>query len=68
MPTAPPTTQLMWLKDNKVDLALGVMINPGAQPTYKEMVRLDMGPDQTLQDSLWHCFPRSRCGVRSGYG
>jgi hypothetical protein len=45
VPTAPPTTQLMWLKENKVDLALGVMINPGAQPTYKEMVRLDMGPD-----------------------
>ena len=44
VPTAPPTTQLMWLKENKVDLALGVMINPGAQPTVKEMVRLDMGP------------------------
>jgi len=45
VPTSPPTTQLLWLKQNKVDLALGVMINPGAQPTYKEMVRLDMGPD-----------------------
>jgi hypothetical protein len=45
VPTSPPTTQLLWLKENKVDLALGVMINPGAQPTYKEMVRLDMGPD-----------------------
>jgi ABC-type branched-subunit amino acid transport system substrate-binding protein len=44
VPTAPPTTQLLWLKENKVDLALGVMINPGAQPTVKEMVRLDMGP------------------------
>ncbi|MEJ2740370.1 MAG: ABC transporter substrate-binding protein, partial [Dehalococcoidia bacterium] len=31
VPTAPPTTQLTWLKDNNVDLALGVMINPGAQ-------------------------------------
>ena len=46
VPTAPPTTQLTWLKDNNVDLALGVMINPGAQPTVKEMVRLDMGPDK----------------------
>ncbi len=45
VPTSPPTTQLLWLKDHKVDLALGVMINPGAQPTYKEMVRLGMGPD-----------------------
>jgi hypothetical protein len=44
IPTAPPTTQLMWLKQNKVDLALGVMINPGSQPTVKEMVRLGMGP------------------------
>jgi ABC-type branched-subunit amino acid transport system substrate-binding protein len=45
VPTAPPTTQLMWLKENKVDLALGVMVNPGSQPTVKEMRRLGMGPD-----------------------
>jgi len=44
VPTAPPTTQLMWLKQNKVDLALGAMINPGSQPTIKEAVRLGMGP------------------------
>ncbi len=44
VPTAPPTTQLMWLKQNKVDLAIGVMVNPGSQPTVKEMVRLGMGP------------------------
>jgi hypothetical protein len=43
VPTAPPTTQLAWLKDNKVDLALGWMINPGSQPTIKEAVRLGMG-------------------------
>jgi hypothetical protein len=42
--TSAPTTQLLWLKENKVDLALGVMINPGSQPTVKEMVRLGMGP------------------------
>jgi ABC-type branched-subunit amino acid transport system substrate-binding protein len=46
IPTSPPTTQLMWLKQNKVDLALGVMVNPGSQPTVKEMVRLGMGPYQ----------------------
>jgi hypothetical protein len=44
VPTAPPTTQLAWLKDNGVNLALGVMINPGSQPTIKEAVRLGMGP------------------------
>jgi len=44
--TSPPTTQLTWLKQNNVDLALGVMINPGSQPTVKEMVRLGMGPYQ----------------------
>jgi hypothetical protein len=46
IPVAPPTTQLTWLKDKKVDLALGVMINAGAQATVKEMVRLGMGPDR----------------------
>ena len=49
VPTAPPTTQLAWLKDNKVDLALGVMVNPGTQPTIKEAVRLGMGPDQAYK-------------------
>lgn len=45
VPTAPPTTQLMWLKQQNVDLALGAMVNPGSQPTIKEAVRLGMGPD-----------------------
>ena len=49
VPTSPPTTQLMWLKQNRVDLALGVMINPGSQPTVKEMVRLGMGPYQSYK-------------------
>jgi hypothetical protein len=43
VPTTPPTTQLMWLKEKKVDLAIGMMIDPGSQPTIKEAVRLDMG-------------------------
>jgi len=42
--TSPPTTQLMWLKKNKVNLTLGVMVSPGSQPTIKEAVRLGMGP------------------------
>jgi len=49
VPTSPPTTQLMWLKENKVDLALGIMVNPGSQPTVKEMVRLGMGPNQAYK-------------------
>jgi hypothetical protein len=44
VPTAPPTTQLSWLKDNNVDVCFGVMINPGSQPTFKEMNNLNMGP------------------------
>jgi len=42
--TSPPTTQLMWLKKNRVDLTFGGLINPGSQPTIKEAVRLGMGP------------------------
>jgi branched-chain amino acid transport system substrate-binding protein len=57
VPTSPPTTQLMWLKENKVDLALGVMINPGSQPTVKEMVRLGMGPNQAYKLTLGCALP-----------
>jgi hypothetical protein len=46
VPSSPPTTQLAWLKDKGVDLALGLMINPGTQPTIKEAVRLGMGTNQ----------------------
>jgi ABC-type branched-subunit amino acid transport system substrate-binding protein len=49
VPTSPPTTQLTWLKEKGVDLALGVMINPGSQPTVKEMVRLGMGPNRPYE-------------------
>lgn len=45
VPTSPPTTQLSWLKDNKVDLTLGCMVNPGSQPTIAEATRLGMGPN-----------------------
>jgi hypothetical protein len=49
VPTAPPTTQLLWLKDNGVDACFGVMINPGSQPTVKEMNNLEMGPDKNYK-------------------
>ena len=57
LPTTPPTTQLMWLKQNKVDLALGIMINPGAQATMKEALRLGMGPD--LDDKITFGMPNT---------
>jgi len=46
IPTTPPTTQLMWLKENKVDLVLGIMISPGSEATMKEAARLDMGTNR----------------------
>ena len=49
VPTAPPTTQLVWLKDNQVDACFGVMINPGSQPTVKEMNNLNMGPGKDYE-------------------
>ncbi|MEJ2047881.1 MAG: ABC transporter substrate-binding protein [Dehalococcoidia bacterium] len=57
VPTSPPTTQLLWLKEHKVDLALGVMINPGSQPTVKEMVRLGMGPHLDYKITLGVAAP-----------
>ncbi len=55
--TSPPTTQLTWLKQKGVDLALGVMINAGAQPTVKEMVRLGMGPYQPYKMTFGTASP-----------
>jgi Periplasmic binding protein len=57
VPTSPPTTQLAWLKDNKVDLALGTMINPGSQPTIKEAVRLGMGTDLAYKITFGFAYP-----------
>lgn len=57
VPTAPPTTALAWLKDNNVDLALGVMINPGSQATIKEAVRLGMGTDQAYKITFGFATP-----------
>jgi len=40
---SPPTTQLMWLKDHKIDLTFGATVTSGMGPTVKEAVRLGMG-------------------------
>jgi ABC-type branched-subunit amino acid transport system substrate-binding protein len=55
--TSPPTTQLMRLKEDKVDLALGAMVNPGAQPTIKEAGRLDMGPNLGYKITFGFSYP-----------
>ena len=57
----------MWLKQNKVDLALGVMINPGSQPTVKEMVRLGMGPHLEYKMIFGVATPSHLPCVRSGF-
>jgi hypothetical protein len=57
VPTAPPTTQLAWLKENKVNLALGWMINPGSQPTIKEAVRLGMGTNLAYKITFGFAAP-----------
>jgi len=57
VPTSPPTTQLMWLKKNTIDLALGAMVNPGAQPTVKEAIRLGMGPHLEHKITFGFAYP-----------
>lgn len=57
VPTSPPTTQLLWLKQQKVDLAIGMMIRAGAEPTQKEAVRLGMGPNQPYKIIFGYNYP-----------
>ncbi|MEJ2723198.1 MAG: ABC transporter substrate-binding protein [Deltaproteobacteria bacterium] len=66
--TSPPTTQLTWLKEKGVDLALGVMINAGAQPTVKEMVRLGMGPYQDYKMVFGTASPGHAALLAEGMG
>ena len=66
--TSAPTTQLVWLKDKGVDLTLGVLINPNAQPIVKEMVRLGMGPFQKYKMTVGSCYTGSYCRVRRRHG
>jgi hypothetical protein len=59
VPTSPPTTQLLWLKQKKVDLALGMMIRAGSEPSIKEAVRLGMGADQSYKIVFAFAYPTS---------
>ena len=59
VPTSPPTTQLLWLKQKKVDLALGMMIRAGSEPSIKEAVRLGMGADQPYKIVFAFAYPTS---------
>jgi len=56
-PTTPPTTDLLWLKENNVDLTLGAMTNPGSQPTMLEAERLGMGPKLAYKITFGLCSP-----------
>jgi hypothetical protein len=57
VPTSPPTTQLLWLKQKKVDLAIGMMIRAGAEPTQKEAVRLGMGANLPYKIIFGYNYP-----------
>ena len=57
VPSSPPTTQLAWLKKNKVDIALGVMIHPGVQSTMKEAVRQNMGSHLEYKITFGFAYP-----------
>jgi hypothetical protein len=65
VPTAPPTTSLAWLKDNKVDLALGVMINPVGRP---KRLSVGDGDRSTLQNCLRICYTQPPPTIRSPDG
>jgi len=56
---APPTTQLAWLKENKVDCTFGNMVTPGSEPVLKEAMRLDMGPDKSYKITFGITMPGS---------
>ncbi|MGD0660848.1 MAG: ABC transporter substrate-binding protein [Syntrophorhabdales bacterium] len=59
VPTSPPTTQLLWLKEKKVDLALGIMIRAGAEPSVKEANRQGMGPNAAYKITFGFGYPCS---------
>lgn len=54
---APPTTALLWLKDNDVDLTLGAMILAGSEPSMLEAERLGMGPGLDYEITFGFCSP-----------
>jgi ABC-type branched-subunit amino acid transport system substrate-binding protein len=55
--TSPPTTQLLWLKQQGVNLTLGAAVNPTTQPTIKEANRLGMGPNLDYKITFAFCSP-----------
>ncbi|MGD0661110.1 MAG: ABC transporter substrate-binding protein [Syntrophorhabdales bacterium] len=59
VPTSPPTTQLLWLKEKKVDLAIGMMIRAGSEPSIKEAVRLGMGKNGPYKITFGFSYPTS---------
>ena len=59
VPTSPPTTQLLWLKEKKVDLALGMMIRAGSEPTHERGGQARHGNERTLQDTFAFAYPTS---------
>ena len=59
VPTSPPTTQLLWLKQNKIDFAMGMMIRAGSEPSIKEAVRLGMGSSQPYKIVFAFSYPTS---------
>jgi hypothetical protein len=59
--TSPPTTQLLWLKENQVDLTLGFCIRAATEPTQREAARLGMGwgPQYDYQICFGWNYPSS---------
>jgi hypothetical protein len=57
VPTAPPTTALLWLKENNVDLTLGAMLTAGSEPSLLEADRLGMGPDLDYEITFGFASP-----------
>jgi hypothetical protein len=54
---APPTTALLWLKENNVDLTLGAMLLAGSEPSILEAERLGMGPGLDYEITFGFCSP-----------
>jgi hypothetical protein len=59
--TTPPTTQLLWLKENEVDLTIGFCIRAATEPLQREAVRLGMGwgPEYDYQICFGWNYPSS---------
>lgn len=59
--TSPPTTQLLWLKEKKVDLTLGFCIRAATEPIQREAARLGMGwgPQYDYQICFGWNYPSS---------